>query len=233
MSLINDALKRANQANRDRQGAPPSTPPMRPAEAEAAGTPKWIYIVIPVLGAALLATGGLLAWQMQGGHSPGSVSTTPSGSGPVAKAATTEPAAPKPAARSELASAAVTASKPKPATTPVAHEPASGSKLPPVLQSGSRSFRTVGADPAAAPAPSTGTQAAPAVSTGTTVAPDSGIQDLKLKAILYNSKRPTALINGKTVQVGDTIEKAVVRAIERSSVTLEAGGSTHILKLPQ
>ena len=53
----------------------------------------------------------------------------------------------------------------------------------------------------------------------------------KLQGIFYSAKSPSAVINSKTVYVGDTIANARVKAIERQSVTLVQDGETKVLTL--
>ncbi len=45
-----------------------------------------------------------------------------------------------------------------------------------------------------------------------------------LSGIVYNPSRPMAIINKKTVSVGDIIDKATVRSIENKAVILEYQG---------
>lgn len=52
-----------------------------------------------------------------------------------------------------------------------------------------------------------------------------------LKGILFSKKNPSALINSKTVFVGDKVGEAVVVKIEEASVTLEIKGKTEVLTM--
>jgi hypothetical protein len=56
---------------------------------------------------------------------------------------------------------------------------------------------------------------------------------LKLQAIFYRLNKPSAVINGTTVHVGDTLKdtSAKVAAIERTNVTLEVAGHPVVLSL--
>jgi hypothetical protein len=51
----------------------------------------------------------------------------------------------------------------------------------------------------------------------------------KLQGIFYRPANPSAVINSKSVFVGDTISNAKVKAIDRQSVTLEYDGETKVL----
>ena len=57
------------------------------------------------------------------------------------------------------------------------------------------------------------------------------VSALKLQGIFFGHSRPSAIINGKTVYVGDILDKARIVAIQPKSVTVEMGGETNILKL--
>jgi hypothetical protein len=55
---------------------------------------------------------------------------------------------------------------------------------------------------------------------------------LRLQAILYNSTRSSAIVNGKTVFIGEQVAGWTVKAIESKSVTLQnASGKTNMLWL--
>jgi hypothetical protein len=53
----------------------------------------------------------------------------------------------------------------------------------------------------------------------------------KLQGIFYRPANPSAVVNAKTVFVGDRIANAKVKAIDHQSVTLEVGGETKVLTL--
>jgi hypothetical protein len=81
----------------------------------------------------------------------------------------------------------------------------------------------------------------PAASTNTTPAtaaapvesaPETGtIPGYKLQGIFYRPSNPSAVINSKTVFLGDRIANAKVKAIDRQSVTLDLEGETKVLTL--
>jgi hypothetical protein len=52
----------------------------------------------------------------------------------------------------------------------------------------------------------------------------------KVQGITFRGKASSAIINGKSVKVGDTIDGAVVSAIEQNSVKLKYRGAEHTLK---
>ncbi len=53
----------------------------------------------------------------------------------------------------------------------------------------------------------------------------------KLQGIFYRPSNPSAVVNSKTVFVGDRIANAKVKAIDRQSVTLDLLGETKVLTL--
>jgi hypothetical protein len=56
---------------------------------------------------------------------------------------------------------------------------------------------------------------------------------LRLQAIFFNPKRPTAVISGKSVFVGDKVGDLRVLAIDQESATLVGAGKTNVLTLAQ
>jgi hypothetical protein len=55
--------------------------------------------------------------------------------------------------------------------------------------------------------------------------------DYRLQGIFYRPTSPSAVVNSKTVYVGDLISGARVKAIDRQSVTIERSGQTQVLTL--
>jgi len=184
MSLINDALKRANEA----QATPPPTaepaPALRPAEHKPRSS--WPLVVLPLLLVFVL---GLAGWFLIRGWD---------------------------AARQLSANRIPVAARENPSED----KPANNVK----------ENKTSSALASLAPAPTRGTvtNAEPA----TAESPKPPVPAFKLQGIFYHPNRPSALINSKTVFVGDKIGQAKVRAIDRESVTLESEGQTKVLTLP-
>jgi hypothetical protein len=54
----------------------------------------------------------------------------------------------------------------------------------------------------------------------------------RLQAVVYHPKRPSAIIDGKTVFIGDNFEDFRVAKISKTSVTLSSGKEQLVLKLP-
>ena len=62
-------------------------------------------------------------------------------------------------------------------------------------------------------------------------APPVGPASFKLQSIIYDPRRPSAMVSGKTLFVGDRIGGFHVVAIRKDSVTLVGGGQTNVLEL--
>lgn len=55
---------------------------------------------------------------------------------------------------------------------------------------------------------------------------------LKLQGVIWNPRRPSAVINGKSLFVGEKVERAVVTTIEQDSVKVTWNGQERVLTLP-
>jgi hypothetical protein len=223
MSLINDALKRAKEAQH--QLPPTETPALhfRPVEPnQTARHSVGLLVPFGLVGVALLLLA--LVWEkaqerrMHGelGKSPQIVATETVRATP-AVAPVTVPARPTPVP-SAMGPGAVPPSttvaasaQSKPGTTP---EPAVG----------------------AAPVVTTKTASSPAATNANAI-PAPEIQPpkpiLKLQSIVFGSTKPSAMINGKPLFLGDRIGQFRVTSISEDSVTLVGAGQTNVLSLNQ
>jgi len=61
--------------------------------------------------------------------------------------------------------------------------------------------------------------------------PKPSFATLKLQGIFWRPSKPSAVINAKTVYIGDRIETARVTAIDQESVTLQCESETKVLTL--
>jgi putative nucleotidyltransferase with HDIG domain len=61
--------------------------------------------------------------------------------------------------------------------------------------------------------------------------PNAEAPKLKLQAIMYNGPRSRAVINGQTLQIGDTIERGLVISIDSRNVTVKFDTNFHTLTL--
>ncbi len=93
--------------------------------------------------------------------------------------------------------------------------------------------------PAAKPAPAAANVAVPPLNP--VVAPNgkplvapagtNGFPALKVQGIFYRAKNPSAMINGKSLFVGDHVAGATIVAITADSVTVELNGAKKVLTL--
>ena len=201
MSLINDALKRATQAQPATTPAPQPAAPMQPVSQRRAGLPVYFtpVLLFIVSGACWFLVKGWDARRQAGIYpapitiharetSSSSTTTKPSGS------AISETEIPIPAGRQFALNDAPTPSASATATVPTTDNAATVS---------------------AASAPQ---EAA--------VAPA-----FKLQGIFYRPSNPSAVVNSKTVYIGDLILNGKVKAIDRQTVTIDVGGATQVLTL--
>jgi len=180
MSLINDALKRAKQAQQDSPDAPQNKVQFRPVEpgqhpVKKNRTAIWIALVI-IAGLII----GFVFRQLTRENN----ATTPK----EVKAREIVPANPASKETSQSAPGSVA--------------------TPSTAKSGS--------------------EAAPAVPINQTQEP---MPTPKLQAVVFDPKRPSAIISGKSVFVGDKYGDLRVVAITQESVKLVGGGQTNVLVL--
>lgn len=243
MSLINDALKRVKEAQHQ---APPSAsvgPPLRPVEPVAVPAHHGLGWLLPM---ALVAVGLLtllLVWQLAARHnSPVTVraqnvdqeQTAPAAENPPTPSRSPEnPRSVIAANNTASNSPSITRSGPIPTANP-----ASASNETPATNS------PVGtqAKPSTASATVTSTnsgvvQLAGSGQTGSTNPTVAEVQPptpppLKLQGIVY-SKRASAVINGKTVFIGDRVREFRVLAITQDAAILVGAGHTNVLSLSE
>jgi len=84
------------------------------------------------------------------------------------------------------------------------------------------------AAPAVAPVP----QPEPPITNAVAAVPVSEFPTLKLQGIIWSPSRPSAVVNGKSVFVGEKVERAVVTVIEQDSVKVTWNGEERVLTLP-
>jgi hypothetical protein len=171
MSLINDALKRASQSDRNRPRPPEKYAPLEPAPSRRSPS------IFPALAAGVVLALALAAWFFWQWWN-----------------ATLSPAP------QIVAHVAAAPFRPDPAPAPVARE-----AVPP--------------PPAPEPAP----PAKPV--------PAAWPADLKMMGIFFSKTHPRALINDRTVGVGDEIDGIRVTKIENDRVTVEWNGQVKELRM--
>lgn len=229
MSLINDALKQARQAQAQTTAPVRSGPQLRPAEparqcARGAGLAlPAAFAVVAML--ALLFVGWV--YRQSGSARLPQAAAPPQ---PVAQTKPVQPAVAPAAPVAATPAEIVRANPPAPAPT----APASAA-TPIALALGSSA-------PAAAIAPSpASTNLTTAAASATNVTNPPALADdaapkpapLKLQAIVFDPTRPSALISGKTVFLGDKVGGFRVAAIAPDRATLVGAGRTNVLTMPE
>jgi len=197
MSLINDALKRAQQVQH--QSPPPSTASthLRPIEPQQRIRHS-VGFALPIAFALVALCVLFFVWEMAQKSKP----TTPADF--VAQATTPANPVPSPSPNNPptvqstpLSQAAVPIVPPEPTNTTALGSPESGQSAP----------EQVPAPPKPAP--------------------------LRLQALVWNPARPSAIVNGKTLFIGDKFGDMRVAVIDQQSITLAGGGHTNVLTLEQ
>ncbi len=190
MSLINDALKRAKEAQRE--NTPSGVSPMRPVEVKR--QERDFSLVLPVVIIFLIVAAFLFIGLAMARHTINNTDKK------IAVAPTMTVSQP-------VAAAVAPAANPPPAVLPATNPPAP-------------------AAPVSAPAPPAEVVSPPAILT-------EPPKPTLVQGIAYDPVHPWAIINGKTVYVGDFVNGLRVAAISRNSVTLVGNGQTNALVVGQ
>jgi len=196
MSLINDALRRKEDAKRNPGSTPASGAPMQPVHSAPKSDASPFGPVLLIVIAIVVVLGGWFLFKGWRGQTPTVVTTTPPVETPVVETAVTQP-------ENEM--------------------PPAASPTPPVTNL----TVTTTTEPASAPVTNS-------PDTDATVAaePEPRSPPLKLQGIIFRLRNPTAMINGKSLLVGESVSGARVTKIEKDQVTLERDGKTVLLNLP-
>lgn len=193
MSLINDALRRAREAQQEVGATDVQEPEFRPVETEEYESPPR-SLTMPI-GFALAGLVGLvILWRSF------------SGSGGADEAAPTIVSA-----RAPAASSAAPAPAPEAATVDPDIAAAAQAEEAPVVV------------PRQAPA-----VPVPEVRPG----PEPIAKKPRLQAVVYNPRKPSAILDGQTVFVGDRVGTLRVTQITRSGVVLSSTQERLVLTLP-
>jgi cytoskeletal protein RodZ len=187
MSLINDALKRAKQAQQDSPDAPQQVQfrPVEPGQQRVKKNYTSIWIVVVIIAGLII---GFVFRQLRRENN-----TTIPKEVKAREIVPANPIAQETSPRAPAHAAAATASTPKSVTQePSAQQPAAAVPI----------YRTQ--EPMPTP---------------------------KLQAVVFDPKRPSAIISGKSVFVGDKYGDLRIVAISQESVKLVGGGQTNVLVL--
>jgi len=209
MSLINDALKRAKQSQS------PTLPPagqhlhFRPVESDQSAR-HGLGLILPIVLALFALLGLFFVWELAHKNHPAS-----SQSDLVARAATSSAAAPTPVNPPAPVISQSPTTPPAPPVLPAAPQP----EPAPVVTVTAATSEPPPAPAAAAPTPSVPEEPP---------APPKPAP-LRLQGIAFSPAHPSAVINGKTVYVGDKLGEFRVSAITADSATLLNASQTNVL----
>ena len=231
MSLINDALKRAESEKRAAQPSA-STPPLQPAESAPSSTSPLLLLG----GIFLLGLGaiGIAAALWFGGRTTQVVQVTPAS--PTVQTAPLSPEPTKvgsavPADR--VSTTTQTSSQTPPTTSTIAStSTATASTAIAVTNTASLPPRSTPKPVATTtPAPRVTTTKSAASTTPPATTATAQTKPIRLQSIFYRHKNPTVIINGKTLGVGDTVDGIKVDSIRRTSVEIVQNGKYRTLTL--
>lgn len=209
MSLINDALKRAKAAQDNGAAAQTQSPLLRPADTTTTKR-SGLGPVVPI-AVTLAAIIGLACLRAATGRKTASGATN----------AAAQENSLVPASRPQAASAQAAQTAPTDST-----DRSMGPPRATALATNTPTLSAAVATPAISPETSTNTSAR-------AEPPPPKPAPLRLQAVIFHPTRPSAMIGGKTLAVGDTVGAFRVLAIGRASATLASAGQTNILTLPE
>ena len=234
MSLINDALRRATQQQKEAAaraqaaapdpaaGALPTGAPLQPVEYPRRSS-LWVLLIMTPLILVLLGLGWFFIHAAFNDHSP---KPTRVEFIPVAP-----PPAPVIAPAPVVAPPAAGTPEPSRPANPVAATPAPAVRTAPPVSAPPVSVpAAVAPTPAPTPAPIVAAQASPVAAPA--ASEPAAPKPLKLQGIYFRLTNPSALINGRSVFVGESVDDARIVAITRLTVVVEQGGRTNVLRLP-
>ena len=239
MSLINDALKRASE-----QKAQQSPPAEVSAELQSIDTTNDQARLWPIGLFAVCLVGSLwfgwMWWHGEGTQSAEAISEdttevaarSPSGISESSNA-DQEPAAPTDSSyvtqelprverKSKTTTPALAAALPAPPVVPppaIASVPWSPPMVPP----------TAAPKPAKVPSRETPNPGPIARTTPATAPAPTSFPSLTLQGIYYRPTRPAAVINARTVYVGDRVNNTKILAIDRHEVTVQWNNQVRVL----
>ena len=228
MSLINDALKRAREAEQQRTQKTPPAPPLEPADHAApprrAGRIVVTVLLLATLGFAAL---GLSRWAGSSGGVPASGTSNEVAAASLSSPKTVATPAERLAIPTGTNLMARQGSVPHsdPSAAPAPASPASSS--PPATDLRAAIPESIQAEPPGSPGEDASTAVQPVAEV------EARFPELKLQSIVFRLRNPSVVIDGEMLGVGDTVKGARVAKIERHAVTMEWQGQTNVLRLPQ
>lgn len=226
MSLINDALRRASQSDKDRplQAAP--APGMEPAPVARRSR---LTLILAAATVVVLLSAGWFFWQWWSVRQQERAAA----SAPVmAPRVVAQPAVTRPAPVAAATAAPVVRPVPITPAAPVA-QAAPAEPATPAAPAQPVSAPVAAATPVASAPPVDATPVAPQAPSGLPNVADYNPTpwpvDLKLGGIFYSKTAPRALINGNIYGPGDSIEGVKIKSIEPEKVIAEWNGRTREL----
>ena len=242
MSLINDALKRVKEAQRQ---APPSAEvglQLRPVEPTPPPIHKFgVLLPIALVGLSLLAL--VLVWVLARRGNASDVLTVRADTAPQQSLTAQTPSVPavplvqtappangskgesvKAAPVAETVGATVAQPTQTSGTAAGVTNSSTTTQAPPEAATNRVDTKTTASDLSAK---GPGTNSAPTIQPNAPTPPP-----LKLQGIVF-SKKPSAVISGKTVFVGDRIREFRIVAITPDTAVLAGGGRTNVLSLSE
>lgn len=211
MSLINDALKRAKQAQQRDPMPAADGPQLRPADADH-NVRHGLGLALPIAFALVAILALFMVWRFA--HTS-SLPVAARSTAPAANAAAQEPSPAQSAGVVKVARDATPAAVVPPATVTATAEPVPAAKTgAPVAAV------ELAPIPAAVPVATAATQAAAAA-------------PLKLQAIIFNPANPSALVSGKTLFLGDRVGQFRLVAVTQDTATLASLTATNTLALDE
>jgi hypothetical protein len=228
MSLINEALKRAKEAqnhgpNGGRDARAPLTRglelrPVEPTPGARANRALFFPIVLTLTALAAL----FLLWKVQSQNSSSELIAAAASKPAALPTAATKPTgagSPDQAARTEDVTRPHAAAEVKGTAAAASPGPAASTAGP-----------SANASPAVA---ASGATRAAGTNATQGIEPPPPPPALRLQAIVFSSSRPWAMINGKTLYTGDRFGELRVLAIGRDHATLAGPAGTNVLTLPE
>ncbi len=224
MSLVNDALKRAKEAQDKQAGSPMRGAPLHTTPPPPASKMWLVALVFFVLA---LGGAGVAVWYWKTQPHPQWLQAKPDapakpaytiiiGENPDAKAR------PHHAPTTDAPEALIVPPGAKVVANPIAPTPPPAAPVtktetvPGALVVDKRPALNV-LPPSAAAAAAT---------------PVASPVALKLQGILYSATRPAAILNGRTVFVGDVISGITITAIDQDSITITYSNQPTVLRMP-
>jgi len=238
MSLINDALKNAHKKADQPRLSPVNGLTLRPPEpGQPARRTVWLIPALVGLSFALVAIVAVIFYLSRTSNNTGAsaenLAVNAREIAPVSSPAESGPGNPGLAAPVKEPSA-VTPKNSGPQVTLSAQTVVAVNAAPPVAAALPPSTTLPPAAPTAAPttAPTAGD---PTPTPSAIVAPATPPQPepLRLQAIVFHPTRPSALISGKSLFVGERVQGMKVVNITKDTATVSGNGKNLVLTLPE